>query len=125
MTKDNMISTIKTIYSPFPGVCKQKYWKSINNIVIATSSTNQSFKLEIKFFLYVFQKYEEKYISFSRITFPVVEYNAPKEGPKGIKQIKQKNKLNVSADITMKIKNIRSNILLIVKYMLLKKKAIT
>lgn len=88
------------------------------------SSISQSFKLDIKFFLQQFQKYDEKYISFSRINLLVVEYSAPKDGPKGIKEIKQRNKLNLSGDIEVKIKNSISNILHIVKYILLKKKSI-
>jgi hypothetical protein len=56
-------------------------------------------------FLKELQKYDEKYISFSRIILPIVEYRAPNDGPKGIRQINKSNKLNLPGDIAVKIKN--------------------
>ena len=84
-------------------------------MVRMTNCIIHNFKLDTKFFLYRFQKNEEKYMSFSDIIFPIVEYRAPKEGPKGIKQINNINKLNWLGYIVVKIKNNISNILQIPK----------
>jgi hypothetical protein len=66
---------------------------------------SQSLRLDKKFFLYEFQKVEEKYISLSRIILPMVLYKAPKDGPNGIKQINKRHKLKLSGDSAVKIKN--------------------
>lgn len=85
---------------------------------------SQSLRLDKKFFLYEFQKTDEKYISLSRIIFPIVLYNAPKDGPKGIRQINKRNKLKLLGDIAVKIKNRIRSILQIAKYILLKQNPI-